>query len=395
MNRSSLLLILLVSPLIAQSLDIDYGSHLTDTLLLIHPLANYEFSPLWRMAWEDDLFSGNSVRSNFGSVTLTELLSDFRITVNQNLVGKLWFHYTDHRYQSHHIDSEISSRFIGLEQYLWKGLSVFCYGDLAFDKEDADIQCGLAYSDSTRRRYIRAAFLDEDEFYDDKNDRGGITIRRPYGFLWSINQSIGECRLFSEGRYSQGFDRMFPDENRSPDIHAHESTVRWMNARLYIPLRETTIMECSAFTWDFYDSKTYRLDDLIYEYSHDMWWLNLTVLHYLTPELLMRTGSYFARHDAISTGDRFLLCERTETLPYCFVEWERSFGTIEIGYMGSFHEWQYEDDSGVETGRGYVDKIKVGYGYAFSKSAWIGLSISHVLAIEEFGGGNAQFLLMF
>ena len=74
---------------------------------------------------------------------------------------------------------------------------------------------------------------------------------------------------------------------------------------------------------------------------------------------------------------------------------KRSFGTIEIGYMGSFHEWQYEDDSGVETGRGYVDKIKVGYGYAFSKSAWIGLSISHVLAIEEFGGGNAQFLLMF
>ena len=71
------------------------------------------------------------------------------------------------------------------------------------------------------------------------------------------------------------------------------STVRWMNARLYIPLRETTIMECSAFTWDFYDSKTYRLDDLIYEYSHDMWWLNLTVLHYLTPELLMRTRLIF------------------------------------------------------------------------------------------------------
>ena len=156
MNRSSLLLILLVSPLIAQSLDIDYGSHLTDTLLLIHPLANYEFSPLWRMAWEDDLFSGNSVRSNFGSVTLTELLSDFSNHRESKSSGKTLvplYGITGIKA----ITSIPKSRpvLLVLEQYLWKGLSVFCYGDLAFDKEDADIQCGLAYSDSTRRRYIR------------------------------------------------------------------------------------------------------------------------------------------------------------------------------------------------------------------------------------------------
>ena len=154
-------------------------------------------------------------------------------------------------------------------------------------------------------------------------------------------------------------------------------------------------MECSVFAWDFYDVKEYRPDDFRYEYSHDMWWLNLAILHHASPNLRMRIGSYFARHDAASTGDRFLLCERTETLPYCFFEWEHSFGTIEFGYMSSFHDWEYEGDHGVERGRGFVDKIKLGYGYAFSNSAWIGLSISHVLAIEEFGGGNAQFLLMF
>lgn len=395
MNRALLLLLLTVNPLIAQPPDIDYGSHLTDTLLLIHPLANYEFSPLWRMVWEDNLFSSNSVRSNFGSVTLRELLSDSRITINEHLVGGLWFHYADHWFESHHIDREIASRFIGLEQYVLKGFSVFCYGDLAFDKEDADIQCGVSYSDSTRRRYIRAAFLDEDEFYDEKNDRGGRTIRRPYGFLWNVNQSIGTCRLFSEGRYSQGFNRIFPDENRSPYVCAHKSKYNWLNTRLYIPFREASVVECSVFAWDFYDSREYRSDDFRYEYSHDMWWLNLSVLHQISPRLRVRIGSYLARHDAASSGDRFLLCERTENLPYCFVEWKRSFGTVEFGYMGSFHEWEYEDAHGIESRRGFVDKIKFGYGYAFSNSAWIGLSVSHVLAIEEFGGGNAQFLLIF
>ena len=395
MRGTILFLILAVNPLLAQHPDIDYGTHLTDTLLLIHPLANYEFAPAWRIMWEDNLFRMNSVRSNFGSVTLTELLSDSRISINECLREGFWFHYSDHWYESRHIDREIRSRYIGLEHYLWNGFSLFCYGDLAFDKEDVDIQFGVAYSDSSRRHYLRTAFLDEDEFYDKKNDRGGKTSRRPYGLLWIANQSIGGFKLFSEGRYSQGFARMFPDENRSRDIETHESAFSWMNSRLSVPFRESTMIECSVFSWNFVDSKEYRQDDFQYEYTHDMWWLNLMIRHRLSPYWRIRIGSYMAWQDASSSGDRFLSCERTETLPYCFFEWERSFGVIEFGYMGSFHEWQYEDEEGMETRKGYVDKFKFGYSYAFSRTARIGLSISHVAAIEEFGGGNAQFLLLF
>ncbi|MBN1425065.1 hypothetical protein JXA88_10965 [Candidatus Fermentibacteria bacterium] len=88
---------------------------------------------------------------------------------------------------------------------------------------------------------------------------------------------------------------------------------------------------------------------------------------------------------------------RREVLPHAFVELARSFGILELGCMSSAYRWDYETDirEGGGDRSGYIDTIKLGYAYAFSPTSRLQLSISHVAAIEEFGGGNAQFTMLF
>ncbi len=152
----------MAAPTGTQPLKWDFDDFYRKNMLYLHPIVNYELHPLWYQEWEDNLFGKSSLRFSIGSVTLTELFSDSRVVINHRLIDGLWFRFEDSWYASHHINREEKSKFVGLEQYLWRGLSIFCYGDLTFNKEEADILLGISVTDSSRNRYFRIALLDED-----------------------------------------------------------------------------------------------------------------------------------------------------------------------------------------------------------------------------------------
>lgn len=380
-----------------QSLEWEFDDFYTAKLLYLHPVVNYEFHPLWYQEWEDDLFRVNSVRLSFGSVTLTELFSDSRIVINERLIDGLWFRFDDMWYASHHIDREERSRRLGLEQYVWRGLSIFCYGDLAFDKEEADILFGMSVTDSTRRRFARVAFLDEDQFYDEKNDRGGVTSRRPLGLTWALNHRFGPLKIFSEGRYSSGFERSFADSTLSAGLSFHSLQDNRALLKLYYHPDKAALWEFAVASSALSESKEYHDSTFDYDYTNRVTSYNLRYLLRIRERNRLRVGSYYIRQAADASRYKEYSYRRKEVLPYLFFEIERQFGIIELGYLGSYSTCALDaaDDADDYDRDGYVDKVKLGYTYVFSQNAKIQLSISHVVAIEEFGGGNAQFLLFF
>jgi hypothetical protein len=392
------LAVLLVSvPTYAQAFDWEFDDFYTSNLLYLHPVVNYELHPLWYRDWEDNLYSSNSVRFSFGSVTLTELFSDSRIVINEHLIHGLWFRLDDTWYASHHVDREERTRRVGLEQYLWEGFSTFCYGDLAFNKEEADILFGISVTDSTRRLFARVAFLDEDQFYDEKNDMAGKTQRRPLGLTWALNHRIGLLRVFSEGRCSSGFHRTFADSALSLGLSSHSLKDNRALIKLYYCPNEASLWEFAVARSFFSESKEYHDSAFDYDYTNRVTSYNLRCLFRIREQKRLRIGSYYIKQIAEASKYEEYSYRRNEVLPYLFLEIERPFGTVELCYLGSYSTCTYhaaEDADDYDTDS-YVDKIKLGYSYGFSEKAKIQLSVSHVLAIEEFGGGNAQFLLFF
>jgi hypothetical protein len=381
----------------AQPLQWEFDDFYTANLLYLHPVVNYELHPIWYQEWEDNLFRINSVRFSFGSVTLTELFSDSRIIINEQLIEGLWFRFDDTWHASHHIDREQRWRRVGLEQYLWRGFSIFSYGDIAFNKEEADILFGISVADSTRRHFARLAFVDEDQFYDEKNDKGGVTSMRPLGFTWALNHRFGPLKIFSEGRYSTGFERSFADSALSAGLSFHSLCDNRALLKLYCHPDEGALWEFAVAKSTFSESKEYHSAAFDYDYTNRVTSYNLRYLFRIRERNRLRVGSYYIRQSADASRYKEYSYTREEVLPYLFYEMERQFGTLELGYMGSYSACVYDatgDGDDYETDS-YVDKVKLGYTYVFSERAKIQLSISHVVAIEEFGGGNAQFLLLF
>jgi len=88
---------------------------------------------------------------------------------------------------------------------------------------------------------------------------------------------------------------------------------------------------------------------------------------------------------------------RKECLPAFFISRPGKAHAFEIGYFGSFYGWDYNDvvDTFDFSRDDYVDKLKIGWIYHFTKRARIQLSLSHVVQRESFGGGNAQYMMFF
>jgi len=88
---------------------------------------------------------------------------------------------------------------------------------------------------------------------------------------------------------------------------------------------------------------------------------------------------------------------RRELLPAVFAA--RSLGDheVELGWFGSAYDWDYDAVAAVGDyeRNDYIDKVKLGWTYVFGEKSRIHLSLSHVVRLDNFGGGNAQYLLAF
>ena len=88
---------------------------------------------------------------------------------------------------------------------------------------------------------------------------------------------------------------------------------------------------------------------------------------------------------------------RDEMIPAVFLRHSFSGHTVKAGYLGSFHEWEYDEllAQNDYDRNDYADKLTLGWMYDFSRRASILLSVSHVVRFDRFGGGNMHYMMMF
>jgi hypothetical protein len=101
--------------------------------------------------------------------------------------------------------------------------------------------------------------------------------------------------------------------------------------------------------------------------------------------------------DALNYGYQAHLFDRNDLLCGGFYEYILGSHSIELGYMFTIYDYEYQD-YGYRADfneKGYTDKLKLGWLYSFPNNAIINISLSHQVSIGGFGGANLQYIMFF
>lgn len=390
-------LILLNFVLNAQTPKWNFDDRYRDGLLYLHSLVNYTHTSLDNFNWETNRFQGRGVRMSFGSVEINDLLCDYQAVMNQPLEHGFWFMLNHRYYATQHRQTEDRYLELGFEKRIWQGFSAFFSGNPAFDKEDADLKFGLGLANQKRTQYIRLALCLDDPFYEAKNDKDGLAVLDAMGLNWQIRLPLRGFWIYSEGKFSTGFERQYPNPQKSPALTHHTQQINHCESKLYYEFEGKSLLELSLHYYEFFEEKKFYVLAENYFYQNRIW---LHAIRYTWPWTKHQQLRLILRHviqEAQANGFRNYLYERTEFLPALFYTYQYKKIYGELGYLGSAYEWDYLDQQPPDNyhNRDWTEKVKLGFGYRFNSQSRIELSVSHVLTYWGFGGGNLQFITMF
>ncbi|MBN1466478.1 hypothetical protein JXA02_11990 [candidate division KSB1 bacterium] len=378
----------------SQEIDWPYDDYYGENMVYIHAIANYELHPFWHEKWEKNLFCQNMMRLNFASISNTELLSDARLALNEELSSGLWFRYAATYYATHHRNEQDKHVETGFEKQIYRPLSVFIYGDPHFEKEEIDVQYGLSLTNKSRTNYLRLAYRDIDVFWNDKNNIKSRDMKKPWQFVWETNLTVGPFRFFSQGQYDDGSERSFvATEGR--DRFSQRKKMDDLVFKLFYYRTHRSFIEAAYSRYHFEEEKAFAATDDHYSYQNE---IELIKIGYITPvsdNSNVRFGAHVVIQDAGSTGYGAHDYHHAEFIPFFFAERCLGPGVVEAGYMGSMQKWDYVGLFEITHPHqsGYVDKIKLAYTFNFDNRVYLQFAVSHVTTIWGFGGGNVQFWL--
>jgi len=396
----SALLALLVSLLIlsfsANAGEWEYGEGFDDELIFLHEFVNYEIDPDWRREWDRTLFSASGMRYSYGSVSKHTLFERSDVLINRDLGDGWGFRTHVRRYGATHRSDDEFSAFLGFRKSIAPALSLCLESDLSPDKDTVDGSFGVLVADKGDANYARLLFVWDDLTWDARNGEGGDSDRLPLGLSWLARYERGPWELFLSGKYTLGYDRNYPDVSRSPDLLGHERQMNEADMRLSRLFKNGVRCEAEVSLYHFDDSRGYR------DYSLDYSYLN-TVSHGALRCLIPRGGNrirleaHGVRQFRRSDGSHDFRYDRREIMPAAFVSRAAGKHTVEIGYLSSVFDWEYDGYDGTPDHyrNDYIDKMKIGWTYEFNKRARIQFSLSHVVSISNFGGGNGQYVMVF
>jgi hypothetical protein len=376
--------------------DFPYDDLLFKSKLFLHPFVNHEIQPSWLRWYEDSLFSSTLVKLNYGSVALRDLMTDLDVVVNAKLDHGVWFRFEHRTFENNHLDLDERSNFAGAEKIIAGPLSAFCYANFMFDKEFADVQVGVAVGDSTRSRYARLAVCLEDFMYDAKNSLGGRTEKAPYAAVWQLNQVFGRVRLFSEGNWSRGFERTYPDRVRSPEIAYHRQYERHALARCVYTLSPRLFVQAEVFHYRFGETQrfgnpanNYRFENVIYHMSA-LCCLTLRDMH------RFRIGPHVVVNRAAAEGFRDYEYTRSDIMPLGGYEFIWRSCTLGAACFASMYHWDVDSHDALAGGerRGYVAKGQATCDLQLWKTAHLRGNYSHVLTPNSFDGWTVQYIML-
>ena len=374
-----------------------YDDCYREELLYLHAVVNYEYDPDWSREWEKNLVKGSGLRFSFGSIARSQLLHREELVINQRLDDSWGFRSLVSWYGSRHLDEDDFSGYLEFQRALYSDVSMYISADVRHEKGEIDGSLGFMKADKSRENFLRIEACWDDLVYDDRNNNGGSSERFPLGIVWTARYGSGNWMLFADGKVSRGFDRIFSDPARSPDISRHEKQTNRAHFLVSRLLSARSRLEAELFLYRFDDNCSYRDAVRDYSYRNGISIGTLRCLFPLGDRYRMRIELSGVGQD--SRTRRGMRCDyrRRELLPSVFAKRHMGHHAVEIGYFGSVYDWEYDDfiDSRDFDRNDYVDKMKIGWFYSFSKSSRIQLSLSHVVSMSSFGGGNAQYIVMF
>jgi hypothetical protein len=374
-----------------------YDDKLTDKLLYLHALVNYDLHPEWYFDWERHLLSGNGVALSFGSVETQDLQAVLKININEPLTGDLSLIYRGRIYESQITQKPVRYGFIGLEYVIYNRFSAYLLANPDFDKEEVDLESGIRFTDAARENYLSIGLAFDDFTYDEKNDAGGISDHQPLGIHLLSRYSYSSFTLFSEAVFSNGFRRHFPDQEKSPVDRFHEQRQNTADLKLYYSVNGAMRALVGYSFYSFYEKIHFTHSAYDYTYENTFHDIYAEYLARAYKKLYLRTVMRYVFQTTASSGYRHFDFKRKEMMPAFFFEYRLARSMIELGYMGSLYYWDYDTLPPAKDfeREKMIEKIKLGWTYHFSTTSHIQLSLSHVFSIFGFGGANIQFIHSF
>jgi hypothetical protein len=393
-----------ISPAIKNSYQNDfkdffpYEENYTHDGIFVHEFISYAFHPTWQFEWERLFFQKSGLRMSSGSLRTDELLVHGELTVNENLSKGWWFSSRGIWYSNLHRNQRDLNIYLGLEREINKSVSLFVLCFPRFTKEDLGVQLGISWFGKQRQHYLNLALVLPEMVWDEKNDLGGESKKKPLGIQWYARYSLGKFTAFSEGYYSPGFERDFTDPEKSPLETTHSQRINQAQFKIYYQPKPASMLQFHFYTYLFKEAKSF------YEDQNDFDYKNLTSnisLHYIfrfKDKHRLQLLSHYVIKDARSFGFREHEFERRDLLAGIFYEYFWSKNTVELGYMLSVYDWTYDSaDNALDADlqNKYYDKVYLGYTYSFDDRSTLRISISHQPAIKGFGGGSIQYMMFF
>jgi len=391
----SLLLIMLLAPAaLAAPAEMPYYEGFNERLLHLHPEVNYALHPDWLGLWERDRLAGATFRGSFGSTHTKKMLVDARWALNSQVAGGTWFRNDITWQEWRHLPNDDLSIMLGLEQHVWRGLAAVAQCMPTEAKENLDVELGLLWASSDRTRYLQLLYVMEDVVYDEKNERGGESIQPPRGLSWLLRLERGAWSLYSSGRQLKGYERVYPDPEIEPDIFSESGKSNHLETYLRWRPGPRTHVELSWRQYDDGAAQVAHWDPYSYEYAG--WYNTLAVraLYPLADRWRLRGELHRLKRRATVSGYGAFVYHRNEVMPAIFGEWSWGAGhTVELGYMGSFYDWDFEGEDIVESG--YADKVELALVLGLARESSLKFSLSHELSLQKFGGGNVRMITRF
>ena len=375
-----------------------YEENYTHDGIFVHEFISYAFHPLWQFEWERQFFQKSGLRVSSGSLRTDELLVHGELSLNENLSKGWWFNTRGIWYSNLHRNHRDLNIYLGLERETVKGVSLFVLCFPRFNKEDLGVQLGISWFGEQRQHHLSLALVLPELVYDEKNELGGESTKKPVGIQWYGRYGVGKITLFTEGYYSPGFERDFTDPEKSPLVISHSQRINQAQFKIYYQHEATSMLQFHLYTYLFKEAKNY------YEVQNDFDYKNLTSnisLHYLfrfKEKQRLQLLSHYIIKDARSLGFREHDFERRDLLAGLFYENLWSDHIVEVGYMFSLYDWTYDsaiDGLDENLQNKYYDKVYLGYSYSFDNRSILRISISHQPAIKGFGGGSIQYMMFF
>ena len=375
-----------------------YEDNYTHDGIFVHEFISYAFHPFWQLDWERRLFKDNALRMSVGSIRTDELLVHGELSLNEDLSRGWWFNARGIWYSNLHRNHRDLSLYLGLERELFKGISFFALCFPRFNKEDLGVQLGMAWYGRKRQHYLNLALVLPEMVYDEKNELGGKSSQKPLGIQWYARYQTGKFIAFSEGLLGNGFERIYPDPEKSPLQTSHDRKINQAQFKLYYQPSLTTMLQFYLYTYFFKEAKTFYEAQNNFDYKNAISDISLRYLFRIQEKHRIQLLSQYVMKDARSLGFREHDFDRRDLLAGLFYEYFWSDHTLELGYMLSLYDWSYNsvnDFLDAALNNKYYDKVYIGYAFAFNENALVRISVSHQPAIKGFGGGSIQYMMFF